>query len=120
MNDLCGRLHSLLQRLPIIGFSLDTSLIPANGIYVMFENGELGHDIKRIVRIGMHTGANQLRSRMHEHFVNRNKDRSIFRKHIGRALLNKDDDPFLEQWELDLTSRQAKEKHGQTVDFAEQ
>jgi hypothetical protein len=33
-----------------------------------------------------------------EHFVNENKDRSIFRKNIGRALLNKDNDYFIEQW----------------------
>ena len=38
-----------------------------------------------------------------------NKDRSIFRKNIGRAILNKNQDPFLGQWELDLTTRKAKD-----------
>lgn len=41
----------------------------------------------------------------------RNKDRSIFRKNIGRALLNRDHDPFLPFWELDLTTRIMKERH---------
>jgi hypothetical protein len=30
-------------------------------------------------------------------------DRSIFRKNIGRALLNRDQDPYLEIWEVDMT-----------------
>jgi len=71
--------------------------IPKNGIYILFEKGELAHSINRIVRIGTHTGNNKLRSRLKEH-LNENKDRSIFRKNIGRALLNKDNDPFIEQW----------------------
>ena len=39
----------------------------------------------RIVRIGTHTGENQLRSRLMQHFVKENKNRSIFRKNIGRC-----------------------------------
>jgi len=58
------------------------------------------------------TGDNQLRSRLRQHFLVENKDRSIFRKNIGRALLNSDGDPFLTFWELDLTSRTMKDKHG--------
>lgn len=71
--------------------------IPKNGIYILFEKGELAHSTDRIVRIGTHTGNNKLWSRLKEH-LNENKDRSIFRKNIGRALLNKDNDPFIEQW----------------------
>src|SRR5262245_23125074 len=54
---------------------------------------------------------NQLRSRLRQHFLIENKDRSIFRKNIGRALLNRDHDPFLPIWELDLTTRSMKQKH---------
>jgi len=71
--------------------------IPKNGIYILFEKGEFAHTTNRIVRIGTHTGNNKLRSRLKEH-LNENKDRSIFRKNIGGALLNKDNDPFMEQW----------------------
>jgi hypothetical protein len=41
----------------------------------------------------------------------KNKDRSIFRKNIGRALLNRNHDPFLPAWEIDRTSRKAKDEH---------
>ena len=47
-----------------------------------------------------------------QHFVKESKDRSIFRKNIGRALLHKAADPFLAEWELDRTSRAARERHG--------
>jgi hypothetical protein len=96
------------------------SKIPLNGIYIMFETGEMGHGRDRIVRVGTHTGDNQLPSRMLQHYVNENKDRSIFRKHIGRALLSRDGDPFLQQWNLDLTTSAAKKRYGDIVDFEKQ
>lgn len=86
--------------------------IPENGIYVLFEKGEFGHGVDRIVRVGTHTGKNQLRSRLFQHFVKENKDRSIFRKNIGRALLSKVGDPFLKKWELDLTPHDVRVEHG--------
>ena len=39
------------------------------------------------MNICTHTGKNQLISRLKQHFTNMNKDRSIFRKNIGRCLL---------------------------------
>ncbi|MDP2672744.1 MAG: hypothetical protein Q8O84_02945 [Nanoarchaeota archaeon] len=101
-------------------FSFNEQEIPENGIYILFEKGEFAHSTNRIVRIGTHTGNNKLRSRLKEHFVNENKDRSIFRKNIGRALLNKNNDPFLKQWELDLTTKKSKEKYFKNVDFKKQ
>ena len=86
---------------------LDT-LNVLKGIKLLFEKGETAHGMDRIVRIGTHTGKNQLRSRLKQHFIKEDKDRSIFRKNIGRSLLNRDKDPFLEQWEIDLTSRKQK------------
>ena len=55
--------------------------------------------------MGTHTGKDNLSSRLIEHFITPNKDRSIFRKNIGRALLNQQSDAFLEQWEIDLTKK---------------
>jgi hypothetical protein len=104
-------IHLWANSLPVFHFPFDAAAIPPNGLYILFERGELAHGTNRIVRIGTHTGNNQLRSRLKQHFLVENKDRSIFRKNIGRALLNKDQDPFLSQWELDLTSRQAKLQH---------
>jgi hypothetical protein len=107
----CEGLHEWTNSLPALRFPFDDASIPLNGIYVLFEHEELAHGGKRIVRVGTHTGAGQLRSRLRSHFLVENKDRSIFRKNIGRALLNRDHDPFLPTWELDRTSRFAREKH---------
>jgi hypothetical protein len=71
--------------------------------------------VNRIVRVGTHTGRNQLRSRLKQHFLTENKDRSIFRKNIGRCILNKRGDPFLKKWELDLTSKASREKHSELI-----
>ncbi len=120
MNEICARLHLLLRELKTHRFPYKVEHIPSNGIYVLFEKGETGHNGKRIVRIGTHTGDGNLRSRLKEHFLVANKDRSIFRKNIGRALLNRDKDPFLAQWEFDLTTRAAKRKIAPLVDYLKQ
>ena len=112
----CERLHSYLTSLPRHQFPFDAATLAGNGIYILFEKGESAHGTDRIVRIGTHRGDGQLTGRLREHFVNENKDRSIFRKNIGRALLNRDDSPLLEQWELDLTTRKAREQHAHRVD----
>jgi hypothetical protein len=72
--------------------------------------GKLDTAPNRIVRVGTHTGNNQLPSRLRQHFLIENKDRSIFRKNIGRALLNRDHDPFLSLWDLDRTSRKMRDE----------
>lgn len=112
----CGELHRLLNGLERHSFPFSEGGIPANGVYVLFERGERAHGADRIVRAGTHTGENQLRSRLMQHFVVENKDRSILRKNIGRAILNRDSDPFLGQWDLDLTTRAMRERHGGAVD----
>jgi len=58
-----------------------------------------------------------LRSRLNQHFVKQNKNRSIFRKNIGRCFLNKDSNPYLNLWELDTTSRANKEKNLKLLDL---
>ena len=118
MSDICENLHRLFQQLPTFGFPFDSSELPRNGIYILYELGESAHEIGRIVRIGTHTGANQLPSRLKEHFLKENKDRSIFRKNIGRAILKKANDPFLAQWDIDLTTRQARITHSGKIDRA--
>lgn len=120
MSDQCGMLHQHLNQLKKFTFPFDKQAIPQNGIYILFEKGEYAHNNDRIVRVGTHTGENQLRSRLHQHFLKENKDRSIFRKNIGRALLTEREDHFLEQWELDLTTRKAKEQHRSSIDFDKQ
>lgn len=115
MTDACGYLHEAVANLPRFRQE-NLQEMPGNGIYFLFEVGEKAHGTARIVRVGTHTGQDNLRTRISEHFFRSNKDRSIFRKHIGRCLLAKAGDPFLAQWELDLTSRNAREMHAAEID----
>lgn len=116
MSELCAALHRLFNQLERFYFPFEVSKIPRNGIYILFEEGERAHNVDRIVRVGTHTGDSQLRSRLQQHFIKENKDRSIFRKNIGRAILNRAGDPFLEQWNWDLTTRKAKDTYSHLVD----
>lgn len=118
MSIICAELHEILTSLPRYHFPYDMVRIPLNGIYVLFEDGEMGHGTDRIVRVGTHNGDDRLRKRLIEHFTKENKDRSIFRKNIGRAMLSKAHDPFLEFWEIDLMTRAARLAFGDSVDKA--
>jgi len=120
MSKECESLHKLFNSLEIHKFPFDNNKIPKNGIYVLFEKGELAHNCNRIVRVGTHTGDNQLSSRLFQHFLNENKDRSIFRKNIGRALLNKAGDNYIKLWELDLTTKEARDKFSKLIDVDKQ
>jgi hypothetical protein len=114
---VCERLHRLFNSFNRHGFPFDETRIPVNGIYILFERGELAHgELQRIVRVGTHTGQSNLRQRLAEHFLVENKDRSIFRKNIGRAILNRGNDPFLPQWEKDLTTRAARQRLESQID----
>ena len=116
----CKAFHEWARTLTQYRFSFDRSGIPPNGIYLLFEKGERGHGGERIVRVGTHTGEGQLLSRLKQHFITPNKDRSIFRKNIGRALLSCDEDSFLADWELDLTSAAARARHKHRIDARKQ
>lgn len=120
MSKNCNTIHQWFNGMKRFTFPFDKQDIPQNGIYILFEKGEFAHTTNRIVRIGTHTGQNQLPSRLFQHFLKENKDRSIFRKNIGRALLNKNNDSFLEKWELDLTTRHAKNQYSELIDFNKQ
>lgn len=116
MSQYCADLHQRLLSLPHHHFPYDAGKIPTDGIYVLFEDGEKGHGADRIVRVGTHTGNKQLHSRLEQHFLRENKDRSIFRKNIGRALLARSGDPYLEQWNINLTRHAARAAYTGQVD----
>lgn len=124
MFELCKWLHEQLEILPLFSCPLNLGRLPQNGIYLFYEKGEVwghGGENPRVVRIGTHKDGN-FRSRIAEHFLLDErkmqfdlsrpapKDRSIFRKNLGRALLNRGRDPYLHVWEKDFTSRQVREK----------
>lgn len=116
MSKICHNIHQLFNEMQRFSFPFNDNEIPKNGIYILFEKEEIGHNGDRVVRVGTHTGIDQLRSRLKQHFIKENKDRSIFRKNIGRAILKQNNDLFLEQWEWDLTTRANKEKYFPLLD----
>lgn len=120
MPEACRALHGMARNARRHSFPFDSASVPANGIDLLFEKGEVAHGGDRIVRVGTHTGQNQLPNRLIEHFLKPNKDRSIFRKNIGRALLNREEDDFLAHWNLDLTSRSSRDRYEDLVDHHKQ
>ena len=116
---MVNELHKIFNELERFSYPFENRLdeIPNNGIYVKFEKGEKHNGLDRIVRVGTDTGENNLKKRLIEHFITENKNRSIFRKNIGRALLNKESNPYLKYWELDTTSKADKEKNLKLLDL---
>ncbi len=128
LSESCKWLHEQLEFLPVFKYPFDLKVLPKNGVYFFYEEGENsdhgdGISRPRIVRIGTHK-ENNFRSRISEHFLlNESKmkfsqtnpkpsDRSIFRKNIGRALLNKQKDfDYLKIWEIDFTSSIKRANH---------
>lgn len=79
-----------------------------NGIYLFFEKGETYREYDRIVRVGSHVSEGRLSLRLKDHFFTENKDGSIFRKNIGKAILNQRSDPYLKTWTLDSRMEENK------------
>ena len=119
MESLAVRLHQLFNQQKRFSFPFQEKKdeIPSNGIYVIFEKGETFHGMDRITRVGTHTGEDQLFSRLNQHFLKENKNRSIFRKNIGRSLLHKENHPYAKEWEYDTTSREGKEKYAELLNL---
>lgn len=124
-TEYCHWLHTALEDLPMIRYPFDINILPVNGIYFFYQEDEFwghGGNKHKIVRIGTHRDGN-FKSRIKEHFLfaeskmkfdrmrAKPSDRSIFRKNIGRALLNKEKDDYLKIWEIDFTSRQNRERY---------
>lgn len=126
MSKKCKWLHEKLELLPSIKYPFKLEILPQSGVYFFYEKGETwghGDNRPRVVRIGTHKGRN-FRSRVAEHFLlNESKmnfninnpkpsDRSIFRKNIGRALLNRNKDPYLKIWEKDFITKENRKYFG--------
>jgi len=120
MINACEKLHLIANEMPRYYFPIEKDKIYKNGVYILFEKGEKAHGVDRIVRIGTHRGDNNLYNRLKEHFINENKDRSIFRKNIGRALLSKNNDDYLDVWEIDFQERKNKEQFKDKLDVEKQ
>ena len=121
-TDRCRDLHEALECLPMITHPFDYDDMPNAGVYFFYEKGEVckfGGEKPRIVRAGTHNKDN-FRSRMRDHYIPDSKmnfdvrkspphDRSIFRKNLGRAILNKERSPYLKVWDIDFTTKKNRE-----------
>lgn len=97
---ICEELHKLCSLAKRYTYPFNYEEIPKNGIYILFEKSEYGHENNRIVRIGTHEKSNRLQSRIKNHFEEEDKNKSIFRKNLGRAMLNSENSGYLNIWNL--------------------
>ncbi len=104
-ND-CMTLHELFGTAKRFTYDEINRIPFNNGIYIVFEKGERYNNLERIVRVGTHDSPDRLKTRLKDHFFNENKDGSIFRKNIGKAILNKRHDDYLDTWSLDTSKNE--------------
>ena len=93
-EDMCKTVHrelgKLLSRKGKAGYD-----VPKNGLYFWYEEDELGHRGKqRITRGGTHEKQGRLPARINKHFGGR--EGSVFRKHLGGALMKLNTEPEAE------------------------
>lgn len=119
MKNLTNSLHILFNNLVRYSYPYEEMLssIPINGVYILFEKGERYNEFDRIVQVGIGREDGNLQNRLNEHFIKKNKNRSIFRKNIGRTFLNEEDNPYLKCWNVDSTSRKNKEKYSKCLNL---
>lgn len=116
--DYCVELHQLFNNMTRLNYKNIKSINYKNGIYIVFEKGEKYLGIDRIVRVGTHTSDNRLVKRLEDHFIRKNKDGSIFRKNVGKSLLSKRKDEYLDMWSIDTSNkRKTIEKYGDKFDI---
>jgi hypothetical protein len=134
MSDLCQRVHEIVESTPLLRFPFDLESLPPETIYFMNEHGEAwGHGgVKpRIVQIGTQRNGN-FSARLIEHFALNErmmdfddecsipKDRSILRKTIGRALLARVGDPYIEVWNRDFTTKAERDRSRRERDITKE
>ena len=109
LSDVTTDVYNLLASLRRFDNAFVPSHLPSSGIYFFYEKGETirlgGLAADRIVRVGINRSNGRFRSRIRGHYgrVSRlggNKNGSVFRKHLGGALLRRvdPDDQRLTGW----------------------
>ena len=130
MSDRCKVLHEIVNKCLEYRYPIDMKKLPHNGIYFFYEGGEMwghGDSMPRIVRVGTHRNGN-FQSRIRDHYIPERKmdfdaqkptphDRSIFRKNIGRAILNRDNSDYLQVWNIDFTTTENRKRYSDLRDI---
>lgn len=103
------RVYELLALLPRYHHTAPRAELPDDGVYVFYERGQTARlddwTVDRVTRIGTHRADGNFPGRIRQHYGNKtnlsgNKNASVFRKHVGGALLRKQDphDARIEPW----------------------
>ena len=130
MSERCKALHEIVDKCFECRYPVNMKRLPHNGIYFFYESGETwghGGNTPRVVRVGTHRNGN-FQSRIRDHYIPDTKmdfdvqkpaphDRSIFRKNIGRAILNRDDSDYLQVWNIDFTTVEKRERYSHLRDI---
>jgi hypothetical protein len=106
---LTEQLYRVVAQLARLDYTIPIGHLPIDGVYVFFERGEIlrlgEHQLQRIVRVGTHREDGRLRMRIRQHYgavrsLNGNKNGSVFRKHLGGAVLRRANpaDHRLREW----------------------
>ena len=121
MIDIYDYIHEYFNDEKRFSFPYDRKslkeITESNGLYVLFEKGEKYNNLDRVVRVGSHDGNDRLIKRLGNHFNSKIHRTSVFRKHIGRCLLNIENDKYLEHWNRPFKSKIEKEIHGEFVNL---
>jgi hypothetical protein len=98
MEATTKAVYQLLRPLPRYDYTVPRSELPASGIYIFYERGEVvdldGQLTDRVVQIGTHNADGNFRGRIRMHYGNikslgGDKNSSVFRRHVGAALMRK-------------------------------
>ena len=95
---VCYKLHKLFNAMPRYKWDTINTFGFDSGIYIIFEVGKSYCGMDRIVRVGTHRSDGRLRGRLEDHYITENNDGSIFRKNIGRSILNENKHSYLNVW----------------------
>ena len=96
---LCEAVHHLLDLLDTYSMP-PTDAVPKDGIYFWSEAGEVRQgQTQRITRVGSHREPHRLCKRITLHY-GADRDRSVFRRHVGAALMNRNGEPEseIQEW----------------------
>ncbi len=88
VHELSKAVHRLVWKLRRYRAPLSFSALPVDGIYFFFEEGEETPEGPRIVRVGINDTGGRFQERLTDHFHG-NRRVSVFRRHLGGALLRK-------------------------------